>query len=83
MASPPSPAVVPREKSSLSNYEVARSEHIALALTVDFAARAVAGTATHTVRVLADGAAEVVFDTKDLDIRGVLVNGEGSLFRRR
>lgn len=70
------------EKSSLSNYAVARVRHVALTYVVDFEAKVLQGKADYTVQLL-DDAAEVVFDTKDLDIVSASAAGGCELRRVR
>ncbi|MGI8925383.1 MAG: M1 family aminopeptidase [Tepidiformaceae bacterium] len=49
-------------------------EHIKLEVTLDAAAKAVAGTATHTVTPFSDGLRSMEFDAVDMEISGVSVN---------
>ncbi len=65
----------PKEKSSLSNYAAARTTHLDADLTVDFATLTLSGRVVYSVDLLDKSANEVVFDTKDLTITAVEVNG--------
>ncbi len=63
--------------SSASAPDVARVTHIDIERwLVDFGTSTIDGRVTSTVRVLAEGASEVVMDTKDLTIKAVEVAGE-------
>jgi leukotriene-A4 hydrolase len=59
-----------RDAWSFARPEVARVTHVALDLVADFQAKRMAGTATLDVQA-AQGAREIVLDTKGLEIEGV------------
>lgn len=63
----------PRDTFSAANPEV-RTTHLELDLTVDFEARVVRGTATHTIQNFT-GASQFRLDTRDLVILAVRVDG--------
>ena len=64
-----------RDTASFARPEVARVTHVALDLAADFQARRMAGTATLDVQA-AQGAQEIVLDSKGLEIQAV-TNGDG------
>jgi leukotriene-A4 hydrolase len=70
-AGPTSSAAVARDIHSFARPEQARVTHVALDLRADFAAQRLSGRAALDLDV-APGAAEVVLDTRDLTIHGVL-----------
>ncbi|WP_206185457.1 M1 family metallopeptidase [Sphingosinicella sp. CPCC 101087] len=59
-----------RDESSFARPEVARVTHVALDLAADFEARRMAGTATLDIQA-ADGAREIVLDSKGLEIEAI------------
>lgn len=59
-----------RDESSFARPEVARVTHVALDLDADFEARRMAGTATLDIHA-AEGASEIVLDSKGLEIEAV------------
>ena len=59
-----------RDESSFARPEVARVTHVALDLDADFQARRMAGTATLDIEA-AEGASEIVLDSKGLEIEAV------------
>ena len=63
-----------RDESSFARPEVARVTHVALDLDADFAARRMAGTATLDIQA-APGAAEIILDSKGLEIQQVTDDG--------
>jgi hypothetical protein len=70
--------------SSASVPDVARTTHLDIErCVVDFDTSTLDARVTYTVRVLAEGATEVVLDTKDLVIKAVEVAGECSLWAAR
>lgn len=48
--------------------------------TIDWTKHAVVGTATHTLRAVADGVDRVVLDTSDLVVDGVEIDGKEAIF---
>lgn len=68
-----------RDDHTLSNYLEAPVSHIHLDVEVDFNKQIVFGTATHTLENEA-GALHASFDTKNLSIESVLVNGQEAQF---
>jgi len=64
-----------RDESSFARPEVARVTHVALDLDADFAGRRLAGTATLDIQA-ADGASEIILDSKGLEIQDV-TDGDG------
>src|SRR5512140_3769085 len=50
--------------------------HIKLEISIDPAARRIAGMATHTVRAINDGVRQVEFDAAEMTIEGVSVGGK-------
>jgi aminopeptidase N len=64
-----------RDESSFARPEIARVTHVALDLDADFAAKRMAGTATLDIQV-AEGAQEIVLDSKGLQIEQV-ADGDG------
>ncbi|MGS1015881.1 M1 family metallopeptidase [Allosphingosinicella humi] len=59
-----------RDIHSYARPEVARVTHVALDLRADFAAKRLAGTATLDIQA-ADGASEIVLDSKGLEVKAV------------
>ncbi len=55
-------------------------KHIKLQVTLDFKARRIAGTATHTVAAILDGLAQLEFDAVEMEISAVHVRGEQHSF---
>lgn len=64
----------PLDAFSSSQPQVVRSTHLDLDLTVDFAAKRIRGSVTHTIEQLAP-ANRFIVDTRDLEISGVFVDG--------
>ncbi|KAF8899673.1 peptidase family M1-domain-containing protein [Mucidula mucida] len=63
------------DPTSQSNYLDVYSEHVSLKWTINWDKRIIFGSATHDLRVVKDGVAEVIFDTLDLAIESVDVGG--------
>nr|KAF6374478.1 leukotriene A4 hydrolase [Pipistrellus kuhlii] len=55
---------------------VCRTKHLHLRCSVDFARRALTGTAALTVQAQEDNLRSLVLDTKDLTIEKVVINGQ-------
>jgi len=66
---PPAPLVVPKDSSSYSNPAETRVEHVSLDLTVDFARRALVGTATLSLKRISGNT--LVLDTRELNIKSI------------
>ncbi|MEO8503809.1 MAG: M1 family metallopeptidase [Acidobacteriota bacterium] len=69
-----SPSPLARDAHSFARPDDVRVKHLALDLTVDFAARTLAGNAQLTLEN-STGARSLVLDTRDLDIRSVHLDG--------
>ena len=67
-----------RDEMSFARPEVARVTHVALDLDADFAAKRMAGTATLDLQA-ADGASEIVLDSKGLEIEAVTDADSGGM----
>lgn len=67
----PAMAATPVDPHSYANTGAFRTRHIALDLRVDFARRALEGTAELQLERLDPKAQTLVLDTRDLDVRGV------------
>ena len=67
---------MPFDPTSQSNLGEVKTNHIHLALAVDFAAKTLTGTATLEVEAIADDVAKVVLDTSYVDVRSVSANGQ-------
>ncbi|KAJ7178723.1 peptidase family M1-domain-containing protein [Mycena crocata] len=63
------------DPTTQSNYSQIASTHIAFDWSLDFAAQILSGSATHSLNILVDGVPEVIFDTGDLKIIRVEVEG--------
>ncbi|HEY0053067.1 MAG TPA: M1 family metallopeptidase, partial [Caulobacteraceae bacterium] len=74
------PPVIAQDPHSFARPAEARVTHVALDLVADFERKSLSGTATLDLQV-ADGARELVLDTRDLDIRAVRANGQALQFR--
>ncbi|KAK0462904.1 uncharacterized protein EV420DRAFT_1627897 [Desarmillaria tabescens] len=55
-------------------------EHVAFIWTIDWETKIISGEAIHDLRVKVDGVTEVIFDTADLDISSVSVQGEPVIY---
>ncbi|HEY9554855.1 M1 family metallopeptidase [Allosphingosinicella sp.] len=66
-----------KDVHSYARPEIARVTHVALDLVTDFDAKRIGGTATLDIQA-AEGAREIVLDTKGLDVRSV-TNGQGQM----
>jgi leukotriene-A4 hydrolase len=67
------------DASTFARPEIARVTHVALDLDADFEARRMAGTATLDIQA-ADGAAEIILDSKGLEIEAI-TDGAGAPLR--
>jgi leukotriene-A4 hydrolase len=63
------------DPTTQANYLQIFTKHVHFDWTLDFANQIVEGTATHTLLAQESGVEEVIFDTADLEIREVLVEG--------
>ncbi|KDQ55005.1 hypothetical protein JAAARDRAFT_60446 [Jaapia argillacea MUCL 33604] len=64
------------DPTTQSNYHEVATEHVHFIWDVDFKSQVISGSATHTVLVKKAGAKEVIFDTADLDISEIEVEGK-------
>ena len=62
------------DQHSFARPDEARITHLDWKARVDFDTRTISGTATYDISV-AEGAERIIFDTHDLDIQEVLVDG--------
>lgn len=70
-----------KDPSSYANPTEAISTNINLVWDIDFEQQTITGSVEHTIRVVADGASHVDFDSSKINIVGdVLVNGEVGKF---
>ncbi|KAF9476002.1 zincin [Pholiota conissans] len=63
------------DTASQANYADIASQHVTFVWSVDFDAKILSGSATHDMIVTTDGLKEVVFDTWDLDLKSIAVDG--------
>ncbi|CAK5264193.1 unnamed protein product [Mycena citricolor] len=63
-----------------SNYQDVSSEHVSIFWNVDFKTQIIAGSVTHRMNVLGDNVSEAIFDTSDLEISQVAVNGDSATY---
>ncbi|KAJ7086015.1 peptidase family M1-domain-containing protein [Mycena belliarum] len=63
------------DPTTQSNYSEIASQSIHFDWALDFSAQTLSGCATHQLTVLVDGVSEVIFDTADLEISRVEVEG--------
>ncbi|KAJ4475116.1 peptidase family M1-domain-containing protein [Lentinula lateritia] len=68
------------DPTSQANYTEIATEHVSFKWTIDFANQKIAGSATHDLRVLKDDIGEVIFDTADLVLDSVEVEGKSSSY---
>ncbi|KAJ3921486.1 peptidase family M1-domain-containing protein [Lentinula edodes] len=68
------------DPTSQANYTEIATEHVSFKWTVDFANQKIAGSATHDLRVLKDDIGEVIFDTADLVLESVEVEGKSASY---
>ncbi|KAJ4485336.1 peptidase family M1-domain-containing protein [Lentinula aciculospora] len=64
------------DPTSQANYTEIATEHVFFKWTIDFANQKIVGSATHDLRVSKDNVGEVIFDTADLVIEFVEVEGK-------
>ena len=62
------------DSHTLSNYREVKVEHSHLNLEVDFDEEKLKGSVVHSIQNMS-GAKEVIFDTKNLEIKNVMVDG--------
>lgn len=62
--------------SSYSNPGDVRARHVDIDWTIDFSSQVISGSCTHILDILIDGADTVVFDSRNLTIARVAVNGQ-------
>ncbi|KAJ3751229.1 peptidase family M1-domain-containing protein [Lentinula detonsa] len=68
------------DPTSQANYTEIATEHVLFKWTIDFANQIIAGTATHDLRISKNDVGEVIFDTADLDIESVEVEGKSASY---
>ncbi|KAJ3889345.1 peptidase family M1-domain-containing protein [Lentinula edodes] len=68
------------DPTSQANYTEIATEHVSFKWTIDFANQKIAGSATHDLRVLKDNIGEVIFDTADLVLESVEVEGKSASY---
>ncbi|KAH9168627.1 leukotriene-A4 hydrolase [Lactarius sanguifluus] len=68
------------DPTTQANYLQIFTKHVDFDWTLDFANQIVEGTATHTLLAHESGVEEVIFDTADLEISEVLVEGRAVQF---
>ncbi|KAJ3808139.1 peptidase family M1-domain-containing protein [Lentinula aff. lateritia] len=68
------------DPTSQANYTEIATEHVSFKWTIDFANQKIAGSATHDLRVLKDDIGEVIFDTADLVLDSVEVEGKSASY---
>ncbi|KAH7881499.1 peptidase family M1-domain-containing protein [Lentinula edodes] len=68
------------DPTSQANYTEIATEHVSFKWTIDFANQKIAGSATHDLRVLKDDIGEVIFDTADLVLESVEVEGKSASY---
>jgi leukotriene A-4 hydrolase/aminopeptidase len=68
-----------RDQHSFAHPEEAVITHLQLNLVADFTKKTLSGTAAYDIKVM-PGAKEIFFDTRDLDIQKVEVDGEAAAF---
>ncbi|KAE9398633.1 zincin [Gymnopus androsaceus JB14] len=64
------------DPTSQANYTDIYTQHVSFKWNIDFPNKKITGSATHDLRVSKDQVAEVIFDTADLDIESVEVEGK-------
>ncbi|HAE30471.1 MAG TPA: aminopeptidase, partial [Flavobacteriales bacterium] len=69
-----------RDSHTLSNYREVKVEHSHLNLEVDFDEEKLKGSVVHSIQNMS-GVKEVVFDTKNLEIKNVMVDGAKASYR--
>ncbi|KAF9014887.1 peptidase family M1-domain-containing protein [Cyathus striatus] len=69
------------DPTTQSNYSDVVSQHVHFDWIVDFQAKIISGSATHTILVRKDDIKEVIFDTSDLNVYGARISGDAVLYR--
>ncbi|KAK7041806.1 Leucyl aminopeptidase yscIV [Paramarasmius palmivorus] len=64
------------DPTTQSNYTQITTTHISFDWSIDFSKHSIVGSATHDLKVLEDGVNEVIFDTSNLDLHGIDVEGK-------
>lgn len=68
------------DKATLSNYADVVSEHLHFEWDIDFDAKELSGSVTHSMKMLRDGVGVVELDTSKLTVLSASINGENSSF---
>ncbi|PPQ84726.1 hypothetical protein CVT25_013808 [Psilocybe cyanescens] len=68
------------DTATQSNISDIATEHVAFDWKVDFKTEVLSGSATHVMKVKKDGIEEAIFDTGDLDINAITVEGQTAQF---
>ncbi|TFK25898.1 leukotriene-A4 hydrolase [Coprinopsis marcescibilis] len=71
---------IERDPSSQSNFYDVETKNVAFDWEVDFDTKTIKGTATYSLEVKKDGVTEVIFDTIDLKVFEVKVDGKASSY---
>jgi leukotriene-A4 hydrolase len=74
---------MPYDPTSQSNLDEVKTNHIHLVLSVDFAAKTLAGSAELEVEAIAEYVSRVVLDTSYIEVRSVSAAGQALTVRRR
>ncbi|KAI3611429.1 leukotriene-a4 hydrolase [Moniliophthora roreri] len=64
------------DPTTQSNYHQIQTKHLSFDWALDFTKQSIVGSATHDLVVLEDGVSEVIFDTSDLDLHRIEVEGK-------
>ncbi|THV01236.1 hypothetical protein K435DRAFT_963588 [Dendrothele bispora CBS 962.96] len=68
------------DPTSQANYHQIATDHVLLKWDIDFDKRLICGTSTHDLKILEDNVSEVIFDTLNLDISNVNVEGSAATY---
>ncbi|KAA1468302.1 Metalloprotease [Dentipellis sp. KUC8613] len=68
------------DPTTQSNYLQIATTHVDFQWTLDFALHEIVGSASHTLLVKEDGVKQVIFDTADLSVEKVIVDGNTTSF---
>ncbi|KAG0341414.1 Leukotriene A-4 hydrolase [Podila humilis] len=71
---------MPYDPTSLSNLDLVKTIHIHMDLTVDFAAKALLGSATLEIEAIGDQVTMLILDTSYIDIQAVSADGTALKF---
>ncbi|KIM39154.1 hypothetical protein M413DRAFT_447486 [Hebeloma cylindrosporum] len=64
------------DTATQSNYADIATQHVAFDWTIDFEAKVLSGSATHDMKLSRDSVEEAIFDTGDLDVSAISVDGK-------